>query len=328
LPDGTRELGDVSDEEDGESLERRLARLRRELEEVKEEVELRRQTSANETNEEPSHDRCFHDADELAKLIEQTTLVKNTGPRSGVGARLSSAFTAARPRKPEIPLTASEQPVSSSAAGTQGNVLSRAAAFERRLTALEYALGVPQAGIDSNALPPLLPTLNLLKQQLDMLSGATPSSVELLSQRVRSLVSDVDKLERSQAETATSNGAPTASASRASTEDNGNGDDNDTGVKVNALYGTLPTIEKLAPVIPGLLERLRSLRKVHAEATLAAESLDAVVRRQEEMSEEIELWRQGLEKVEKAVEKAERTGVVNVKTVEGWVKDLEARMRM
>ena len=40
-------LGDISDEEDGESLERKLARLRREIEEVKEEFGKRSYESLN-----------------------------------------------------------------------------------------------------------------------------------------------------------------------------------------------------------------------------------------------------------------------------------------
>ena len=46
LQDGTEELGDLSDDDDDESLERRIARLKREVEEAKDEY-AKRKTEAS-----------------------------------------------------------------------------------------------------------------------------------------------------------------------------------------------------------------------------------------------------------------------------------------
>ena len=103
--------------------------------------------------------------------------------------------------------------------------------------------------------------------------------------------------------------------------------DTEQSTKINALFGSLSTIENLHPLLPALLERLRSLRKLHGEAASVAESLDGVEKRQAEMSTEIERWREGLEKVEKTVANGETVLKGNVGVVEGWVKGLEERMQ-
>ena len=96
--------------------------------------------------------------------------------------------------------------------------------------------------------------------------------------------------------------------------------------KINALYGTLPTIEGLSPLLPSLLDRLRSLRAIHADAATASEGLERVERRQTEMADDIKRWKEGLEKVEKAMKQGETVMGGNMKVVEGWVKELEQKM--
>ena len=104
-------------------------------------------------------------------------------------------------------------------------------------------------------------------------------------------------------------------------------DDPEQVSKINALYGTLPTIESLSPLLPSLLDRLRSLRSVHADATAAYHSLTQVESRQEAMAEELRFWRAGLEKVEGVVEQAQKTMSGSMSAVEGWVTELEDRMQ-
>ena len=96
--------------------------------------------------------------------------------------------------------------------------------------------------------------------------------------------------------------------------------------KINALYTTLATIEGLAPTVPLLLERLRSLNVVHANAASASETLDEVERRQAGLGDAVAGWREGLRKVEESVGQNERASVGNAKVVEGWVRELEGRI--
>ena len=102
--------------------------------------------------------------------------------------------------------------------------------------------------------------------------------------------------------------------------------DPDRETKINALYGVLPTIEQLGPLLPSVLDRLRSLRAIHSDAGRAAEGLEGIEKRQEEMSVEIRKWREALEKVEGVMSETEGVFVGNVGKVEEWVEELEARM--
>ncbi|KAF8424559.1 Dynamitin-domain-containing protein [Tirmania nivea] len=102
--------------------------------------------------------------------------------------------------------------------------------------------------------------------------------------------------------------------------------DTDRETKINALYGVLPTIQQLGPLLPSVLDRLRSLRAIHADAGRAAEGLEGIEKRQEEMSVEIKRWREALKKVEGVMKETEGVFMGNVGKVEEWVRGLEERM--
>ncbi|KAI9758377.1 MAG: hypothetical protein M1815_002123 [Lichina confinis] len=96
--------------------------------------------------------------------------------------------------------------------------------------------------------------------------------------------------------------------------------------KVKALYGILPTLQKLSPVVPPLLERLHSLRSMHAGASHASADLDKLESEQEEAAKDIATWREGLEQVEQRMLETENILKGNVQVVEGWVRALEKRV--
>lgn len=101
---------------------------------------------------------------------------------------------------------------------------------------------------------------------------------------------------------------------------------NEQTAKIHALYASLPTIQSLHPLLPGVLDRLRSLRAIHAGAAQAAESLDGVERRQTEMMKEVQQWREGLRVVEEKMEQGEASMKSNIEVVEPWVRGLEGRL--
>ncbi len=74
------------------------------------------------------------------------------------------------------------------------------------------------------------------------------------------------------------------------------------------------------------MERLRSLRAIHAGAAQASESLDELEKRQAEMAGEIEQWKEGLKAVEEKMSQGESALKSNIELVEPWVRDLEKRM--
>lgn len=326
LADGTREMGDLSDEEDGaEGLERKMARLRREVEEVRVEAEQRRR-ERDAKGEEEEEEEVEDEAVGLSRLLE--ALASPAAGPEGSASRLSKALS--KPLQPAVAAAPTSQPASAQPTDAAGpatytvsyapsydptHTLARITTFDTRLASLESALGLPPAG--SNALHPVLPALTTLSQKLAVIGSATPSSIDALSRRVRALTVETEKM------------AAAKEAARAATP-GGEGeekDEDEQAAKINALFGTLATIEELAPLLPGVLERMRSLRKVHTDAAGAAGEMEEALRRQEEMGREIEKWRVGLERVEEAVREGERVGGENVKTVEGWVKELEERVK-
>ncbi len=49
-------------------------------------------------------------------------------------------------------------------------------------------------------------------------------------------------------------------------------------------------------------------------------------KKQAEMASDIKQWREGLEKIEKITQDGEASMGGNMKVIEGWVKELEAKM--
>ncbi|TVY90675.1 Dynactin subunit 2-A [Lachnellula willkommii] len=321
----TEEYGDFSDEEDGESLERKLARLRREIEEVKEECGRRqaekKDTSNDSKNLEP-------DVTALSRMLDGISTSQG-GAASSVSAKfVKDLGTGIKANGPPHTSQGAGEPatytVTYAPTYQQSHALAKAADFDGRLALLEKALGLDPIAFDSNGTPKaILPTLDMLQRQVLLISESTPSSLDTISRRVRTLAQEAERLEERRKAAKAAQDALRAAGGDVSSDD---GEDSEQTSKIHALYGTLPTIENLTPLLPPLLDRLRSLRAIHADAATAGESLDAVEKKQTDMAGDIKKWREGLEKVEEALKQNETTMGGNMKVVEGWVKELEAKM--
>ncbi len=156
------------------------------------------------------------------------------------------------------------------------------------------------------------------------ISESTPASLDTLSRRVKQLTLDSEKLDEARSLAATGSTSPTDPSSpppSASTIDPA------TLSKITALHSLLPTIERLTPLLPPLLDRLRSLRSIHADAGRAADALVEAERRQDEMGKEIKTWREGLERMVGVAREGEERLAKNTQVVEGWVGALEERVK-
>ncbi|KAK4897366.1 hypothetical protein LTR27_004886 [Elasticomyces elasticus] len=190
--------------------------------------------------------------------------------------------------------------------------LGKVADFDTRLSALEQALGISTLdSVTSDTIAaPVLPSLTLLDQQLTALTTATSlSHLEAASSRIQRL--------RTEAEQPPNNGDTPATTNQLPQED---------AEKLQQLYALLPTLQSLSPTVPAMLARLRSLRNLHTTAASAAADLDGVEKRQREMENDLSEWRNGLLRVEQAVGQASEANGKNGRIVDGWVKDLEARL--
>lgn len=316
-----REYGDFSDEE-GESLERRLARLRREVEEAKEEYARRRR------DEQGNEGQADLEADIIALSRTLNGLTSNEGDSlstygqfarnlgTGVGA-------SAPPQTSKGKESTNTYTVTYAPTYQQSHALAKAADFDARLSMLERSLGLSNADLTASTSKAIIPSLDTLSQQLVLLTTSTPSSLDNISRRVRTLTQEAERLEESRKAAKAAKDALRAAGGDVTEEE---GEDSEQVAKINALYGTLSTIETLSPVLPLLLDRLRSLRAIHADAATASESLGRIEEKQSEQAEEIKKWKEGLQQVEQAIKNGESTMSGNVKTVESWVKDLEKKI--
>ncbi|PVH88353.1 hypothetical protein DL98DRAFT_478219 [Cadophora sp. DSE1049] len=327
--DGTEEYGDFSDDEDGESLERKLARLKREIEEVKEEYG-KRQAEKKDMDGVEDVD-LGQDVTDLNRMLDGMSIQKGASSKSagakfaknlGTGIKANGPPQTSQTNGDSATYTITYAPIYQ-----QSHALAKAADFDGRLALLEKALGISVAELPSltaNGVPkPILPTLDTLQRQISVISESTPSSLDSISRRVRALTQEAERLEDSRKAAKVAQDALRAAGGDIASED---GEDSEQVAKINALYGTLSTIENLAPLLPSLLDRLRSLRAIHADAATASDSLDRVEKQQTEMAGDIKKWREGLEKVEEALKQGATTMSGNMKAVEGWVKELEQKM--
>lgn len=289
-------------EAEKESLEARIARLRREVEECR--VQAEQEGGDN-------GDQLKEDGDvELQGLSRLLAGIDSPGVRTKSGQQWSPAKVAKR----EPPTSDEDVP--------DEQTLARVADFDTRLATLEQALGVSSldtATPDATSTP-VIPSLTLLDQQLSALTSATSlASLEAATARIQKLRADTEELSSLQSVPgAETNGDIPTTTSHALTQED--------WTKLQALYNVLPTLQTLSPTVPAILNRLRSLRTLHTGAATAASELDELEKRQAAMDKELDDWREGLKNVELAVGETSEANGRNGRVVEGWVKELEGRM--
>ncbi|RAR15634.1 dynactin subunit 2 [Stemphylium lycopersici] len=316
-------IGDDSDEEE-ESFANKLLRIKRELAGLEDEYERRVESGDKSKIEE-------QDPKEMMEIIASkvdTIYAAHKGGARGAQAildRTVQKFDSYKPFEPSPKLSkaiANQPPLP----GTQVQknqlefVLNQAAEFDRRITQMEGSLG-----LNANTMPelsehtpfPVAATLTRLEQTLGLIGDASSNNLDTVTQNVKKLTAEAEHLKEVRKE---------AAEAGAASNDNKVAAYPDQEAKINALYGTLPSIDKLSPILPLVLERLRTLRFVHTSAWQADEVLTELERRQSTQEQEIKKWERQLEILEKDMKKAETTMINNIKTVGDDVKMLEGKM--
>lgn len=341
----------MSDDED-ESFERKLARLRREVEELKEasSKKISQKTSVDEVERSDHGQREYDDGlDDLSNVLHDIHTTSGADGHGGAASKLAKKLNGAM-RAPTVSTMngAAEQPsqhppgsstytVTYAPTYAKDQALAKAADFDTRLTLIETVLGLDSIPFSSEgrvASKAVLPMLDTLDQQVSTITTTSVSFLDSIGRRVRQLTQDAEKLEEARKAAKAAHEALRSSQRDSIPSQNVDGEttaansieDPEQVSKINALYGTLATIESLSPLLPSVLDRLRSLRTIHANAATASESLTRVEQRQEEMSGEIKGWKEGLDKVEHVMKHGEQTMEGNTSTIEGWIKQLEERM--
>lgn len=316
---------DWGSEDDDEGLDRRLARLIREAQEVQSELDRRKDEGQDEAQEgtEGQEEQSERDEADVTTKLKELNLALDKIRDSQADAGSAHAMLARQLSKQTEPIAAvpdlnggtSQVKTSSEATATDSATLEKVAQFDSRLASIEKALGVSPLDTSdtTSTFNPILPTLSLLDKQVNLLSSV-PSQPHLDS--------IIQKLQQAQAsqhqQTPIGNGDPAATSANLTQEDM---------AKLRSLYAILPTLTNLAPALPPLLARLRSLRTLHGNAATASQTLDEIEHRQDEADKEIKDWTEGLAKVADAVKSAEGGMRENLGAVDTWVKDLEERVK-
>ncbi|KAF2682682.1 hypothetical protein K458DRAFT_405446 [Lentithecium fluviatile CBS 122367] len=315
-------LGDDSDEEK-ESFSRKLMRVKRELGELESEYQKRVESGDQSKVEE-------QDPRQVIALISDKVDQIYTARRGGVrGAepqldRTMEKFKSYPPYGPSRRITkaiANQPPLPGSQVQRSQleYVLNQAAEFDKRLTQLEDNLG-----LNGNTMPdlgdkapfPVFTTLERIEQTIGLVGDATQGNLEAASAQIKKLIGEADSLKQiQQSSSRSSSENPISPVSNPEQES-----------KVNALYGTLPSIEKLSPVLPLVLERLRTLRLVHTSAWQADEVLTELENRQSQQEDEIKKWEKALVELDGDVKECEKALQGNMKVVGDWVKKIEEKV--
>ncbi|KIW56815.1 hypothetical protein PV05_05436 [Exophiala xenobiotica] len=208
---GAEELGDLSDSED-ETLGRKLARLKREAEEVRLELERREQEkdgdgefrdSVEQQQGEEDDGFGIDGVEELSRVLDELS----TKARSKTAGSLEDEFLSRLDSSKRNAAQDTRQPTSTQQEVAQAapSALSAVAAFSDRLTALESALGISSASNDPQT--SILPTLDSLSTQITVLSNtlapksstAPPTtqsipSLDIVSSKLKTLIAESDRL--------------------------------------------------------------------------------------------------------------------------------------
>ncbi|GAM88498.1 hypothetical protein ANO11243_065310 [Dothideomycetidae sp. 11243] len=309
-----------SDEDDtSEGIARRIARLNREIEEVRSALQQRELGPSGGDSDEPKtrpldtigDDVEFsHGEADIAALVRALESVQ-TSQRHALSAHARLAAQLAQPSRPKT-LTESSSPANAVSAPEpiDSTTLSKLVSFDTRLASLESALGLDAAD-QSTAAVPVLPTLTLLDKQIALLTS--PDAVPDLEAKLTAM----------RALSVATAGAKDHPDSEATSDQISSQD----LLQLRNLYSLLPTLTTLSPTVGPLLDRLRVLRHLHTDAAGAKENLDKLEQQQAEMDQEIRAWKDGLAAVEAAVAKAEEGFKTNVGAVEKWVAQLEQNVR-
>ncbi|KAK3208304.1 hypothetical protein GRF29_77g292779 [Pseudopithomyces chartarum] len=260
-------LGDDSDEE-AESFERKLMRLREELRELE------------------------------GETIDKFNAYKPFGPSKSIARAIE--------KQPPLPGSQVQR-------GQLEYVLEQAKEFDERLAKLEASLGLngnTMPDIGENAPFPVFTTLERIEQTVGLVADASQGSLEAAGAQIKKMIADAEQLRDYRSEASQDGESPNPEQE----------------AKINALYGTLPSIDKLSPILPMMLERLRTLRLVHTSAWAADDVLTELEKRQGQQEEEIKKWEQSLQEVEEDVKKCEAALQTNMHTVGDWVRKIEERV--
>ena len=95
---------------------------------------------------------------------------------------------------------------------------------------------------------------------------------------------------------------------------------------LQGLFALLPRLDPLLPIVPPLLDRLRSLSGLHAAASEVADGLVRLRESEKKGGEEVKELTDIVEGVQKGLDEAGKTILTNWEGLERRLKELEQRV--
>lgn len=284
-----------------------MARLRREVDEVRQELGARAAKAEQ--------------IDGLEDVLRQLKLTTAAPGGGDADARLFKD------------LTVVETPVAAPAVQDRAMVVraEQVVQLEARVARLEKIVGLAEADASTESYRPVLETLQDVRQKLKLLTS-TPAALDTAAANLRTLVGTIERLKTTkgsrQVSAVVEEGSPDA-ATPLGGESGGNLGSNTLSAaqvaKINRLYANLPQLEKLQMVLPKVLGRIKSLRSLHTNAESTIESIkdmDSVILG---LKTDLKAWQSALVSVEEKLIQFEATSAENKQQIQEWVTDLKAR---
>jgi nuclear migration protein JNM1 len=314
-------LGDDSDD-DKESFTRKLLRLKEEVAELDKEYKTIVQAGNKEQIEEQDPKKMMeYISDQLdgiyaerrggggaEAVLTRTAHKFQNYPKFGPSPTISKVIE----NKPPLPGSQIQR-------SQLDFVLNQAADFDARIAELEKSLGLngnTMPDISEKSVFPVFTQLEILTHKITSVQDASFGNLEAAAQQVKKMIADAEHLKELRSEASEAASSPDAKSGYTAEQE----------AKINALYGALPSINKISPKLPMVLERLRTLRLVHTSAVEADKVLTELEYRQSKQEAEIKRWNTALTEVEKNMKATEDSTMKNMETVGDWVKRLEERV--
>lgn len=313
-----------------ETLEAKIARLAREVDEARRELELEKRPAESRVGKQ-KQSKQQQDGEVLEGLeaVLKQLQVSTSSAASTVDQKLFSHLTVVDTESK----TGTSKKDDDKIPNYNAQIV-QLASLEDRISKLEKIIGLAEADSFKASYRPVLETLQDLRQRLQLLTS-TPAALDMAANNLRNLITSIEKLKSGKAtrqpsttspsSSGTAPDHPSTSQSELPSVIDANGLPVSQAAKIDQLYSKLPVVEKFHILLPKILERLKSLRGIHADAestNLSVRDMDSVILG---LKTDIKNWQSALVSVEEKLTKFETMSSENKKEVKEWIDDLRSR---
>lgn len=278
-----------------ESREVRIARLKRELEEIASEIDG---SETERTN-----------VGELHNVLEKLSLKKN---------KIDSVkFYSDLGRKENGTEAKLSLPTS-----TEHIAAADLSDLEQRLHTLETKLGI----VNYEQSPPIISTLTYLRERISFLT-ASPANLDRAVNNLKQLTAETEKLKNEVTVKITSIENPADDDTACNDEPSAAITAYNHAHQINTIYNSIPLLQSVHDQVPLIIQRLESLQTIHADASVVVSTVRDVETTLASLQKGIDQWKDSIEGLEKRIQQYQEKSELNVQRVKEWIATVEERLR-